>query len=32
MLDSVRAPELLERDEETSEVDSALAHARGDIG
>src|SRR5215213_8092675 len=32
MHNSVRAPELLERDQETSELDSALAHARGGTG
>src|SRR5215213_5435958 len=32
MHNSVRAPELLERDQETSELNSALARARGGAG
>ncbi len=32
MHNSVRAPELLERDQETSELDSALARARDGTG
>ena len=32
MHNSVRAPELLERDQETSELDRALAGARGGTG